>query len=158
MPAPSESAVTSRHYVMPQHANPLGFVFGGQLVAWIDTVAAMAAQRHSKSTAVTAGIDSMSFHEPIHVGEIVVIEASVNYVGKTSMEVGIAVQAEDPFSGKQRKATQAYITFVAIDNKGCPIAVPELEPNTEEEKRRFNNGRIRQEHRKELLAKIRNVE
>jgi len=100
---------------MPHQANPYGTAFGGAIVAWIDMVASMAAQRHCGKEVVTASIDSLSFKEPIRVGDHVVLKACVNYVGNTSMEVGVRVIREDPYGAKPVIATTAHLTFVALD-------------------------------------------
>ena len=139
---------------MPHQANPYGTAFGGVIMAWIDTIASMAAQRHSGREVVTASIDSLSFKEPISVGEHVVLKASVNFVGRTSMEVGVQVIREDPYSNKQSIATTAHLTFVALDKNKRPVAVAAVLPQTPDEKRRFENARLRVQARKELLKKI----
>jgi acyl-CoA hydrolase len=151
---PSESAVESRYLVMPNQANPCGTAFGGAIVAWIDMVASMAAQRHSGKEVVTASIDSLSFREPIHVGDHVVLKACVNYVGHTSMEVGVQVFREDPYDGKQVRATTAHLTFVALDKDKHPCPVPPILPETADEKRRYENAKLRVQARKDLLSKI----
>jgi acyl-CoA hydrolase len=151
---PSDSAVESRFLLMPNQANPSGTAFGGAIVAWIDMVASMAAQRHCGKEVVTVGIDSLSFKEPIHVGDHVVLKAAVNYVGNTSMEVGVQVIREDPYSAKQIIATTAHLTFVALDKDKHPSPVPPILPETADEKRRYENAKLRVQARKELLTKI----
>jgi acyl-CoA hydrolase len=153
---PSQSAVTTRYLVMPGQANPYGTAFGGAIVAWIDMVAAMAGQRHSGKEVVTASIDSIEFKEPIHVGEQVVLKASVNYVGRTSMEVGVQVRREDPVAGVNVVATTAHLTMVALNDDKKPVPVAPIVPETDEEKRRFDNAMIRVKARKELRKKISN--
>ena len=152
---PAQSAVEARYVVMPDQANPHGTAFGGAIVAWIDMVASMAAQRHCGKEVVTASIDSLNFKEPIHIGEHVVLKASVNYVGRTSMEVGVQVSREDPYTGRKTVATTAHLTFVALDKGKKPSVVPRLVPETEDEKRRCANAEIRVKNRKELLRKMR---
>ncbi len=151
---PGDSAVESRYLLMPHQANPYGTAFGGVIIAWIDMIASMAAQRHCGKEVVTASIDSLSFKEPIRVGDHVVLKASVNYVGRTSMEVGVRVIKEDPYSTKQIIATTAHLTFVALgkDKRPCPV-VPLL-PETADEKRRYENAKLRVQARKDLLKKI----
>ena len=153
---PGDSAVESRYLLMPHQANPYGTAFGGVIMAWIDMTASMAAQRHCGKEVVTASIDSLSFKEPIRIGEHVVLKACVNYVGRTSMEVGVRVIREDPYSTKQITATTAHLTFVALDENKQPCPVPAIEPETESEKRRYENAKIRVQARKDLLRKIRN--
>ena len=151
---PSDSAVESRYLLMPHQANPYGTAFGGVIIAWIDMTASMAAQRHCGKEVVTAGIDSISFKEPIHVGDHVVLKACVNYVGRSSMEVGVRVIREDPYSGKQTTATTAYLTFVALGKDKRPYPVPAILPETADEKRRHENAKMRVQARKDLLKKI----
>jgi len=151
---PGDSAVESRYLLMPHQANPYGTAFGGVIMAWIDMIASMAAQRHCGKEVVTASIDSLSFKEPIRVGDHIVLKASVNYVGRTSMEVGVRVIREDPYSTKQIIATTAHLTFVAIgkDKRPCPV-IPVL-PETADKKRRYKNAKLRVQARKDLLRKI----
>lgn len=139
---------------MPHQANPYGTAFGGVIMAWIDMIASMAAQRHCGKEVVTASIDSLSFREPIRVGDHVVLKACVNYVGHTSMEVGVRVIREDPYSTKQVIATTAHLTFVALDKDKHPCPVAPILPETEDEKRRYENARLRVQARKDLLRKI----
>ena len=151
---PSDSAVESRYLLMPNHANPQGNAFGGVIMAWIDMIASMAAQKHCGKEVVTANIDSLSFKEPIHVGDHVVLKASVNYVGRTSMEVGVKVFREDPYSSKQVVATSAHLTFVALGDDKRPSVIAAITPQTPDEKRRYENARLRVRARKELLKKM----
>ena len=152
--SPAQSAVETRYLVMPHQANPFGTAFGGVIMSWIDMVASMAAQRHCGTEAVTASIDSMSFQEAVRIGDHVILLASVNYVGKTSMEVGVKVMREDPISHENTVATKAYLTFVSIDKNHKPIAAPPLEPKTEDEKRRWKNAALRVKARKELRKQV----
>lgn len=134
---PSSSRVEMTQIVMPSHTNGVGGVlFGGTLVQWIDVCAAVAAMRHCGGSAVTASIDRLDFVVPIHIGDIVVLQAQVNYAARTSMEVGCRVETEDPRTGERRYTTKAYLTFVALDSNGKPRRIPELLPKTREEKRR----------------------
>ena len=151
---PAESAVETRYLLMPDQANPFGTAFGGVIMSWIDMVAAMAAQRHCGTQVVTASIDSLSFHKPVHIGDHVVLTATVNYVGKSSLEVGVRVVREDPITHERGVATQAYLTFVAIDANQKPVAVPPLAPQTEDEKRRWNNAVLRVKARKAFRKKV----
>ena len=151
---PSDSTVQSRYLLMPHQANPHGTAFGGVIMAWIDMIAAMAAQRHCGKEVVTASIDSLSFREPIHIGDHVVLKACVNYVGRSSMEIGVQVIREDPYSGKQIIATTSHLTFVALDENKRPVGVPAILPETADEKRRYANAKLRVQARKELLRKM----
>ena len=152
--SPKESAVESRYLLMPHQANPQGTAFGGAIAAWIDMVAAMVAQRHSGKEVVTAGIDSLVFKEPIRIGDQVVLKASINYVGRSSMEVGVQVSREDPYGGNKVIATTAHLTFVALDENKRPTAVAPILPETEQEKKRYENAKLRVKARKELLEKM----
>jgi acyl-CoA hydrolase len=151
--SPSQSAVESRYLIMPHQANPHGTAFGGVIVAWIDMVAAMAAQRHCGREVVTAGIDSLAFKEPVRIGDHVVLRASVNYVSRTSMEVGVRVTREDPYTGQEAVATTAHLTFVALDENKKPTPAPPIRPETDQEKRRYEHARLRVQARKERLKK-----
>ena len=152
---PRDSAVEARYLVMPQHANDLGIAFGGTIMSWIDMVAAMVAQRHCGLKVVTVSVDRLSFLAPCHVGDHVVLRASANYVGRTSLEVGVQVMKENPFTGKSVRTTTAYLTFVALDSQEHATAVPPLCPETPDEIRRHENARLRVAARKELLQKLR---
>jgi acyl-CoA hydrolase len=132
----SESQHETSELMMPEHANNLGHVFGGVILSMMDKCAAIAALRHSRTNVVTASIDRVDFREPIHLGDLVVMQASVNYVGRSSMEVGVRVEAEDLMTGNRRHTNSCYLTFVAVDRNGRPIEVPELIPETEDQLRR----------------------
>ena len=134
---------------MPQHANNLGHVFGGVVLAMVDKTAAVAAIRHARMSCVTVSVDRVDFREPIHVGDLVIVKSSVNFVGRTSMEVGVRVEAEDMISGSRRHTNSCYLTFVAVDRNGRPVAIPPVIPETEIEKRRFAAAQLRRERRLE---------
>ena len=151
---PSESSVETRYLLMPHQANPHGNAFGGAIMAWIDMVASMAAQRHCGREVVTLSVDSLIFKKPIYVGDNVVLKSSVNYVGNTSMEVGVKVIKEDPYSHEQIITTTSYLTFVSLDINKRPAVVIPISPETEEEKRRYKNAKLRVNIRKEILKKI----
>ena len=151
---PSESAVETRYLVMPQQANPQGTAFGGAIVSWIDMVAAMAGQRHCGCEVVTAEIDTLVFRHPIRIGDHVVLRAAVNYVSRSSMEVGVQVTREDPYTGEQIVATTAYLTLVALDENKRPAPVPPLLPQTKDEKRRYEEAKGRVLARKERLKAL----
>lgn len=153
---PQQSEVEMREMVMPHHANPQNTIFGGVVMSWIDMAAAMVAGRHSNRPVVTAHIDSIDFKAPIKVGHHIHILASLNFVGKTSMEVGVKVLSENPLTGSIRIATTAYLTFVALDEYGNPTAVPPLKLVTEDDKRRFENAQKRVQFRKELRLNLKN--
>ncbi len=123
----ARSRVEMTHNVLPEFANALGNVFGGQVVCWIDICAAIAAQRHCRSVVVTASIDAVQFLLPIKLGHIVILRGQVNATFKTSMECGVTVWSENPITGEIRKAMKAYATFVALDDYGRPHTVPQLQ-------------------------------
>ena len=135
--------------MLPQHSNNLGLVFGGVILAMMDTASAVSAIRHARTTCVTASVDRVDFREPIHLGDLVIMKCSVNYVGRTSMEVGVRVEAEDLQTGNRRHTNSCYLTFVAIDRNGKPIEVPRLVPETEDEIRRFEAAKARRKRRLE---------
>lgn len=144
-----ESQSESSNLMMPQDANVLGHVFGGAILSMMDKTAAVAAIRHARSTCVTVSVDRVDFREPIHVGDLVTMKASVNYVGRTSMEVGVRVEAEDLISGSRRHTNSCYVTFVAVDRNGRPIEVPLVVPETEAEQRRYEAAIERRRRRLE---------
>ena len=152
--APPPRPVRDSHSVMselmmPNMANNLGNVFGGVVLSMVDRAAAVAATRHARRSCVTVSMDRVVFHEPIHLGELVTAKASVNFVGRTSMEVGVYVEAEDLLTGQRRHTNSCYVTFVAIDEKGRPIPVPPVMPETDEEQRRFEDAKVRRTRRLE---------
>jgi acyl-CoA hydrolase len=142
-----ESQHETSEMMMPHHANNLGHVFGGVMLSMMDRTAAVAAFRHCRLNVVTASIDRVDFREPIHVGDLVVMRASVNYVGKTSMEVGVRVEAEELLTGRRRHTNSCYLTFVAVDRNGKPIEVPGLIAETADEKRRMHAAEQRRKVR-----------
>jgi uncharacterized protein (TIGR00369 family) len=154
MKRPSESAVETRYIVMPEHTNQYGTAFGGVLLSWIDIAAAMVAERHSGHNVVTASIDRTEFLKPIYVGDHVLLKASVNYVGRTSMEIGVKVLVENPFKNSTFQATKAYCTFVGLNDNNKPRELPGIDPQSEEEKRRYENARLRVNSRKELRSRL----
>jgi acyl-CoA hydrolase len=144
---PSESRVEMTELVMPGQTNAPGILFGGVVLAWMDVAAGVAAIRHSGGPTVTASIDRVDFLQPIRLGDIVVLRAQVNWTGRTSMEIGVRVDTEHPTTGERRYTTKAYLTFVAVDDNGRPRPVPPIAPETDEEKRRFEDAQKRREAR-----------
>jgi acyl-CoA hydrolase len=144
-----ESQHETSELMMPGQANNLGHVFGGVVLGMMDKTAAVAAIRHARTSCVTASIDRVDFREPIHLGDLVVMHASVNYVGRTSMEVGVRVEAEDLQTGRRRHTNSCYLTFVAVDRNGRPIEVPDLKPESPEEIRRYQAAIERRRRRLE---------
>ncbi len=152
------SQVIMTEMVLPSHTNALGSIFGGVIMSWIDIAAAICAQRHSNHTVVTASIDALHFVAPVYKGWIVNLKASLNYAGRTSMEIGVRIDAENPITGETFHTATAYLTFVAIDDKSKPIPVPKLIPESAEEKRRYEAAKTRRAQRlalKESLSKSR---
>lgn len=135
--------------MMPQHSNNLGHVFGGVILGMMDTTAAVSAIRHSRQTCVTVSVDRVDFREPIHVGDLVIMKSSVNYVGRTSMEVGVRVETENLLTGVRRHTNSCYLTFVAVDRNGRPVPVAPIMPETEDEKRRHDAAKGRRARRLE---------
>ena len=133
--------------MMPVDANPMGNVHGGTILKLVDTAAAVAALRHARTNVVSASIDRMDFYHPVYVGNLLILKASVNYAGRTSMEVGVRIEAEDLKTGKVTHTGSSYITYVALDEKGKPTPVPQAVPETPEEKRRWREGKARREQR-----------
>ena len=138
---------------MPGLTNTHGTIFGGMLMQWIDIAAGISAARHSGGPVVTASMDRLHFLHPVRLGEVVIVQAQVNYVGRTSMEVGVRVFAENPSTPGRRQTTRAYLTFVAVDEQGRPRAVPPLTLETALDRRRFAAARTRRAVRlRELRA------
>ncbi len=144
---PRESEAMIAELMMPQHANIMGNVFGGVLLAMVDRVAAVAAIRHARRPAVTVSVDKVDFREPIRVGELVTAMARVNFTGRTSMEVGVKVIAENVLTGERRHTNSCYITYVALNDAGEPVEVPPIVPETPDEKRRYNRAAKRRAER-----------
>lgn len=149
----SESSIETSYLMMPQHANPAGKIYGGTILSMADAVAYMCAARHSTPNCVTVAVDQVDFREPIHIGEVVTFKASVNYVGRTSMEIGIRIEAEDLQTGDRRHTNSCYFTMVSVDKNSKPVPAPPLILETPDQERRFQEGRIRREHAKELSVK-----
>lgn len=133
--------------VLPNDANPLNALLGGRLMHWIDLAGALAAHRHSRSFVVTASLEHLDFVTPVRVGDIVIFKSSVNRVFNTSMEVGVKVWVESYMTGERRHVSSAYLTFVAVSREGRKQKVAPVVPETEEEKRRFNDAGRRRENR-----------
>ncbi len=147
MKTPEESVVVMTELVLPNDTNYLGNLLGGRLMHWVDIAAALSAQRHSSKVCVTASVDEISFNEPIKLGHVVHIRSVLTRAFRTSMEVYVEVWREDPLHGTRTRTSEAYLTFVAIDQYGKPLPAPPLEPVTDDEKRRFEEAAIRRENR-----------
>lgn len=142
-----DSSVIMAQMMIPQDANPAGNVHGGVVVKIIDEAAGVVSARHARSNVVTASIDRMDFHNPVFVGDVLFVKASLNLVGRTSMEIGVRVEAENLITGEVRHAASAYLTYVALDAQGRPREVPPLILEAEEEKLRNREARERREVR-----------
>ncbi|NLN39593.1 MAG: acyl-CoA thioesterase [Smithella sp.] len=143
----SESRVIIAQAMNPENANPAGNVHGGDIMKLIDTAGGVAAARHARAHVVTASIDRLDFHHPVYIGDVLTLKASVNYVGRTSMEVGVRVEAENVITGEVRHTGSAYLTFVALDENRRPRPLPPLILETDEECHRNREARQRREMR-----------
>jgi acyl-CoA hydrolase len=143
------SRVTISQLMNPNHANLLGNVHGGWIMKLVDEAGALASMRHAQQRVVTVALDQMTFRQPILIGDLVTITAEISYTGTTSMEVEVTVVAENPVSGLRTHTNTAYLVYVALDDRGRPVPVPPLIPETEAERERMKAGRLRQENRKQ---------
>ena len=141
------SQVTFADLAEPQSQNVAGTLFGGVLLGFIDRAAAFCAMKHAGRPVVTKSMDEVEFNEPIYIGELVIAHAAVNFAGRTSMEIGVEVLAQNPVTGVERHTNTCYATFVALDEDGRPARVPPVLPETDEEKARFAAGAQRREER-----------
>ncbi len=151
-----ENTVIMAQVMNPQDANPAGNVHGGVIIKLIDTAAGAVARRHARSNVVTASIDRLDFHKPVYIGDMVTCKASLNYTGRTSMEIGVRVEAETFKTGEIRHAVSAYLTFVSLDENGNPQEIPQLIVNTEQLKRRNKEAILRREMRIQERKRERN--
>jgi acyl-CoA hydrolase len=142
-----ESASEYSELALPNDANGLGHVLGGKVMHLVDVAGAMAAMRHARKPVVTASVDSLHFLHPVHIGELIILNSSVNRVFRTSMEVGVKVVTENLMTGERLHTCSAYLTFVGLDENGSAAAVAPVVPETEEEKRRFREAGERREYR-----------
>ncbi len=143
----SESIIIMTELVLPHHTNQLGKLLGGQLMHWVDICAALCASKHNHRVCVTASVDKVDFHQPISLGDAVTLTASVNRVFNTSMEIGVKVFAESFKEGSKIHTNTAYLTFVSVDENGKPLKAVEAVPETEDEKRRYDEALQRRENR-----------
>ncbi|MDG6928749.1 MAG: acyl-CoA thioesterase [Nitrososphaerota archaeon] len=143
----SDSATTMVRLMMPPDANPYGNVFGGTIMKLMDEISAVVALRHARCNVVTASIDRMNFFAPVYVGDLLTLKASVNYVGTTSMEIGVRIEAEDAETGRSKHTGSCYLTYVALDKDGKPAPLPKVVPETPEEKRRWDEALARKRSR-----------
>jgi acyl-CoA hydrolase len=145
---PEQTRCVMTQIVMPMHTNGVaGVMFGGIMMQWIDVCAGVAAMRHASGAVLTASIDRLDFLSPVHVGEVVLLQAQVNYVSRTSMEVGCRVDTEDMTTGVRRYVTKSYLTFVAVGEDGRPRPLPALTLQTEDDRRRHAEAEARRKER-----------
>jgi acyl-CoA hydrolase len=150
--AVSESRATVARVMMPHDANIAGNVFGGTLLKLVDEIAYVTGTKHARTNVVTVSLDKMTFLSPVHVGDLVTVKAKVNAVWKTSMEIGVRVEAEDPRTGETRHTGSSYVTLVALDESGKPCAMPELILENADDERRNQEARDRRARRLEEKA------
>jgi acyl-CoA hydrolase len=143
----SESTSDYSELALPNDANILGNLLGGKIMHLVDLAGAIAAIRHCRHVVVTASVDHMDFIHPVRIGQMVRLRASVNRAFRTSMEVGVKVWVEDLIKGEQKHVSSAFLTFVALDEQGQRVCVPPIIPETEEEKRRYEEAGKRREYR-----------
>lgn len=154
----TDSRVILSHVMLPEDANPAGNVHGGVIMKYIDNAAGVVAVRHSRKICVTASVDRLDFHNPVFIGNLLTLKASLNMVGKTSAEIGVRVEAEDILSGKVRHVVSAYLTFVALDQDMRPAPMPPLTLEDPEEKRRNKEALARRQIRLEEKQKEKNCQ
>jgi len=147
--------VIMHELILPNDTNLLGNVLGGRVMHLMDMCAAMSAYKHARTAVVTASVDRLDFLAPAKMGEIMILKSSVNYTGLSSMEVGVKIESENPKTGDIYHTSSAYLTFVSLNENGKPQRVDGIKPENDIEIRRFNEGKIRHEERKERLRKDR---
>ncbi len=138
------SLVTLAQFMQPEHANPLGNIHGGWIMKLVDECGALACMRHTRTRVVTVAIDSMTFRQPIRVGDLVTLTAEVTYTGRTSLEAEVLVEAENPLTGLKTHTNQAYLVYVALDENGQPVAIPPVVAENPEEQQRLEAAKQRQ--------------
>jgi len=147
---PSESLTTMAQVMQITDANTAGFVHGGSIMKLVDSAAGVAAMRHAQRRVVTVQVDSLTFHAPVHIGDVLSLTACVTQAWTSSMEVEVTVHRENPVTGDQDHTTTAYLTMVALDEFGHPVAVPPVDPESEQERRRQREAETRREARIQL--------
>ncbi len=150
--SPKESEVLMTHLVMPQDANPSGNLHGGVILRHVDTAGGVVAKRHSRTNVVTVSIDRMAFKQPAYMGELLIFKASLNHVGRSSMEIGVRVEAENLRTGEVRHTNSAYLTYVSLDEDGKPSPVAPLLLDSETAIRRHKEAELRRELRQKERA------
>ena len=154
----SESRVEIAQVMMPEHSNAAGNVHGGYILKLVDQAGAIVAARHTHLNCVTASLDRMDFISPVFIGNLTFAKASVNFTGRTSMEIGVRIEAECLKTGTHTHVGSAYLTFVALDADDKPVAIPQILPETEEEKRRYEEAKKRRENRIEQRRAHRHIQ
>ena len=147
--------VIMHELILPNDTNLLGNVLGGRVMHLMDMCAAMSAYKHARTAVVTASVDRLDFLAPAKMGEIMILKSSVNYTGKSSMEVGVRIESENPKTGDIYHTSSAYLTFVSLNENGKPQRVDNISPENDNEIRRFKEGKVRHEERKERLREDR---
>ena len=150
-----ESVSVYSEFALPNDANTFGYVLGGKVMHLVDMAGAIAAIRHARCPVVTASVDHMSFLHPIHIGQLIVLHASVNRVFRTSMEVGVRVQVENLVTGELKHTSSAYLTFVTLDRQGNRVVIPPVIPESDAEKRRYEEAMFRRATRLEMRRRSR---
>jgi len=148
-----ESQVIMHELVLPNDTNVLGNVHGGRVMCLMDICAAMSAYKHARQPVVTASVDRLDFLAPARKGDILILKSSVNYAHRTSMEIGVRIDAESPFTGEIRHTATAYLTFVAIDKNNKPSLIPKIKPESEDETRRYDRAKARHLKRRKKRLK-----
>jgi uncharacterized protein (TIGR00369 family) len=143
----SASRITIAQLMQPEHANNLGNVHGGWIMKLVDEAGALACMRHAQQRVVTVAVDQLIFRHPIRIGDLVILNAEVSFVGRTSLEAEVRVISENPITGERNHTNTAYLVYVALDENGKPVPVPALIPETDAERTRMEEGSIRQEYR-----------
>ena len=151
-----QSQVIMHELVLPNDTNLLGNILGGRVMHLMDICAAMSAYKHARRPVVTASVDHLDFLAPAKKGDIVILKSSVNYVHKTSMEVGVRIEAETPLTGEVRHTATAYLTFVALNDNNKPMSIPDIDPETDKERYRYSEGKKRSLNRKGRLKNLKN--
>ncbi len=146
-PQPMECDLIISHMLLPEDANPVGNIHGGIIVKHIDNAAGVVAMRHARGTVVTAAIDTLDFHNPAYIGNLLTVRAVLTWAGRTSMEIMVHAETENLLTGEIRHTATAFLTFVALDETGRPRPVPRIVPETEAEKRRFADAEMRRKAR-----------
>jgi acyl-CoA hydrolase len=152
----AESSTSMVRIMMPMDANNSGNVFGGTILRFIDEVGSVVAVKHARTNVVTASVDRMDFYSPVYIGDMLRLNASINYVHRTSMEIGVRVEAENPFTGEVRHTGTCFLTYVGLDKNRKPTAIPELKLETDEDKRRWAEAQERRKARLEQIGRQEN--